>query len=173
MITATQPAEPQPSISSHHILNALRERSGESYRIRPDTYTCIPPVQRSQSSVGDSSQELGVPLHLCGADPWRRWIYLPLITDTPVSAEQSILIRYQGVDQVQAIYIQRLPTVSNVFVLLQQDRYDDALMDSLLDLEGEILDQYPDRLFEFHYMPLLEDRQSLPIPASAVQIFHR
>lgn len=160
-------------MNARDILKAVRRRPVDAYGPYPDTQTCVPPVQHSQSAVGDPNQELGVPLHSCAADLWTAGVYLPLFSNAAESAEQSILMRCLGVDQVQAIYIQSLPRVINVWVLLQQDRYDDALMDSLLDLEGEILDQYPDHLFEFHYMPLLDDRHNLPIPAGAVLIFDR
>jgi len=84
-----------------------------------------------------------------------------------------IYTRYYDVDQVEAIYVQSLPEVRSVFVLLRQDHYDDELMDRLLDREEEILDLYPDELFNFQYLPLLEGDRTRPIPKNAVLILSR
>lgn len=75
--------------------------------------------------------------------------------------EQAIYVQFYNIEQVQSIYVQRLREVYNVFVFLEQNHYDDELMDRLLDREGEILDLYQDNLFHFHYLPLLGDTQLL------------
>jgi hypothetical protein len=91
----------------------------------------------------------------------------------PASVERSIYTCYYDIDRVGAIYMQNLPQVCNIFVLLRQDRYDDELMDYLLDREEEILDLYPDELFNFQYLPLPEGDNTQPMPMNAVLILDR
>jgi hypothetical protein len=110
--------------------------------------------------------------HYDDSDLWR-YLCFPKVIEHPASVEQSIYARYCNVEQVQTIYVQRLPKMYKVFVILGQDHYEDELMDHLLDREAEILDLHPDELFHFHYLPLLEDDYPRPVPKSAVLIFSR
>lgn len=91
----------------------------------------------------------------------------------PETIEFTIYSHFYVIDQVHAIYVQDLPEVYKVFVILAQKQYDDELMDTLLDLEAEIMDLYPDRLFHFHYWPLLDAEQPRLVARNAVQILSR
>lgn len=93
--------------------------------------------------------------------------------DFPDTIEFAIYSRFYDIDQVHAIYVQDLPEVYKVFVTLAQKQYDDELMDTLLDLEAEIMDLYPDQLFHFHYWPLLDEEQPRLMARNAVQILSR
>lgn len=102
------------------------------------------------------------------------WLQLFAAFEQPISVEQAIYVRFYNVKQVHSIYVQNLREVYNVFIFLEQDHYDDELMDQLLDKEGEILDLYHNNLFHFQYLPLLKDcRPSQFIPKNAVLIFSR
>jgi len=86
--------------------------------------------------------------------------------------EDDIYTQYQHIDQVQAIYGQDLPEVYNVYVLLNHDRYDEALMDRLLDQEEFVLDLHPDSFLQFYYLPILEN--NIPqVPKNSVRILSR
>ncbi len=84
----------------------------------------------------------------------------------------SLHIGFYSIEPVQAVYIQLLPEAHNVLVFLNQKYYDEALMDRLLEQESDLLDQYPEILFNFHYLPLL-DNTSPALPENAVLIFSR
>lgn len=87
------------------------------------------------------------------------------------SYTDSLYAGFQAMEPVQSVYIQPLPEATNVFVFLSQNRYDDALMDDLLDKEADILDRHPETLFNFHYVPLLSAAPT--VPQNAALIFSR
>jgi hypothetical protein len=101
------------------------------------------------------------------------WLYLTKSIEQHTSVEHSIYTRYYDINRVEAIYMQSLPQVRNVFVLLRQDHYDDELMDHLLDREEKILDLYPEELFNFQYLPLLESDRTRLVPRNATLILSR
>ena len=101
------------------------------------------------------------------------WMHLFENIEKPTSIEHSIYTHYDIVDRVQAIYVQNLPEVYNVFMFLNQDHYEDDLIDRLLDQEAKILDLYPSILFHFHYFPLLKNNESHLVPKGAVLILIR
>ena len=84
----------------------------------------------------------------------------------------SLYISFYPLEPIQSVYVQPLPEANNVFVFLNQAHYDETLMDFLLDQESDILDQYPEILFNFHYLPLL-DNNSPTVPENAILIFTR
>ena len=101
------------------------------------------------------------------------WLHLAAILEQPVSIEHYVYVNFYSIKQVQSVYVQDLDEAYNAFVLLQQDHYDEELMDHLLDREGEILDTYQDTLFNFHYLPLLSGSTEQSIPEHAILIFSR
>lgn len=40
-----------------------------------------------------------------------------------------------------------------VIIISSEKQYDDGLMDRFIELEAEIMDAYPDLLFDFHHVP--------------------
>lgn len=72
----------------------------------------------------------------------------------PSSIEHDIYARFYPIEQVQLICIQKVDNACNACVFLQQDEYDEELMDCLLDLEWGILNTHQDTLFNFQYLPI-------------------
>jgi hypothetical protein len=152
----------EPVVTSRRVFNELRKFAPTTYLL--STLTRVEDVEMATF--------FGFIYHYLEHDP-ACWLYFAESIERPASAEHSIYTRYYDINQVRAIYVQTLPQVCNVFVILRQDRYDDELMDRLLDREEKILDRYPNRLFNFQYLPLLEDDYMLPIPKSAVLILRK
>ena len=86
------------------------------------------------------------------------------------SIETNLYTCFYSIEPVQSIYLQALDEIHNVFVFLKQDRYDEGLMDCLLEQESDIVEQYPEILFNFHYLPLL-DNIPPAIPENATLVF--
>ena len=101
------------------------------------------------------------------------WLHLAEILEQPNSVEHSIYANFYSVKQVQSVYVQDIPEVYNAFIFLNQEYYDEELMDRLLDRESKILDTYQDALFNFHYLPLLSNSPEQSIPENATLIFSR
>jgi hypothetical protein len=87
--------------------------------------------------------------------------------------EHHICVAYGKFDRIQAIYAQKTPEAFNVFVFVNSESYDDALMDRLLDKEIELLKAYPDILFDFKYPPVAYVQPADYVPSDATLIFHR
>lgn len=88
-----------------------------------------------------------------------------------VSFEEEIVARYASIDRVQRIYLLASTKTIKVFMWLNQSRYDEALMDRLLDAEEAILERYPQRLCKFHYVPVLTGHRSPFVPSQAQLIW--
>jgi hypothetical protein len=68
--------------------------------------------------------------------------------------ERHLTLRFSWFPEVNSMYILKFPQVIEVLVFLDQEQYDDGLMDQLLDQEIIILERFPDQLFDFRYLPL-------------------
>lgn len=87
------------------------------------------------------------------------------------SFEEEIIARYASINRVQRIYLFTSTKTIKVFMWLNQPHYDEALMDKLLDAEEAILERYPQRLCEFHYVPVLTGDRPPFIPSQAQLIW--
>ncbi len=75
--------------------------------------------------------------------------------------------RFKQFPQVKAIYIQECREDLFIYGLLDIKEYDDDLMDSLLDEEYEIRQQFKDFILSFFYPPIGDtDRKDVVHPAS-------
>lgn len=91
------------------------------------------------------------------------------IDQTDLRAE--LTTRFGHFEQVNSIYLLELPQITEVFIFLSQEEYSDELMDCLLDEEVAILNCCPDRLFNFHYSPLIRGASVRPVPHTADLLF--
>ncbi len=155
-------------------LNLLRQPDVGAYTWGPQTHThtrlasCAPEPLLVRTAI----PSLAIPIAWHDKDCSAWWLYLAAVTGRPFSIEHSIFAHFFDIEQIHAIYVQDVPQVYNVFVLLRQDEYDDELMDDLLDREAEILELNPDRLFSFQYLPLLADQPTRPVPTTATLILY-
>jgi hypothetical protein len=161
-----------PRMTPREVLNALQAVTPDVYL--PDREAHVSMFYGtllSKPRVEDVGLVIPLPWYIMGNPDL--WLYLAVTVERPASVEHSIYTYYYDVDQVKAIYVQILPKVRNVFVLLRQDHYDEELMDRLLDREEKTLDLYPNELFNFQYLPLLEDDHTRPVPENAILILSR
>jgi hypothetical protein len=85
--------------------------------------------------------------------------------------EQELVAKYSQFEQVEKIHLLDSSEGMKVFIWLDQVKYNDELMDRLLDQEWSLLHQFPENVFEVFYFPLPEDGAQLPIPDSARLVF--
>ena len=156
------------------VLGLLRQTAVGAYTWGSGTHThtrlasCAPEPLLVRTAI----PSLAIPIAWHDKDCSAWWLYLAAVTGRPFSIEHSIFAHFFDIEQIHAIYVQDVPQVYNVFVLLRQDEYDDELMDDLLDREAEILELNPDRLFSFQYLPLLADQPTRPVPTTATLILY-
>lgn len=85
-----------------------------------------------------------------------------------------IYIRFQTVSAVASMYHVQRGHGHCFYVFTSNERYDDALMDALLDYESDVRDAYDFYWVEFRYVPLvLINAISDIIPSSARLMFER
>lgn len=82
------------------------------------------------------------------------------IFDDEALPEQEVLEYYlaqefSDIEEVDSIYVDGVQDEVIVTVLLSNQKYDDSLMDALLDRELNILCKFQDLVPDFRYVPLL------------------
>jgi hypothetical protein len=93
--------------------------------------------------------------------------------DLEQDALLSIVNEFSRIKKVHSIYVQKYREELQILILLSIDQYDYALMDSLLDIEYNIRERYPEIVFEFFYPPVgISDKKDFIHPR-AYCIFSR
>jgi hypothetical protein len=98
-------------------------------------------------------------------------LYKPLAAHRRLQLEQELVAKYGQFEQVEKIHLVDSAEGMQVFVWLHQVKYDDELMDRLLDQEWSLLHRFPENPFEVFYFPLPADGAELPIPDGARAVF--
>ena len=77
---------------------------------------------------------------------------------TPFEIEKKALLeivnRFSRIEEVKSIYVQHYQDEICVYVLLSINRYNEKLMDQLLDEEYAVRKKYSQLVFEFFYPPV-------------------
>jgi hypothetical protein len=82
---------------------------------------------------------------------------------------EEVACRFKQIPKVATIYLEKSPAELVFFCFLDHDQYDDHMMDQLLDLEWELRKDFPDQIFDIHYMPLMVKDKGI-LSASAQKI---
>jgi hypothetical protein len=69
------------------------------------------------------------------------------------AVETATREKFAQVAAVNAIYQDELDDEIVIWVFIGNEKYDDALMDTLLSLEESVLDAFPDARISFSYVP--------------------
>ena len=85
--------------------------------------------------------------------PSREWGRVQTAESLQERAFLSVAVAFSALKSVKSVYVLRFRKDIQVFVLTAIERYDDALMDLLLEREWAIRTQYPDLFFDFTYPP--------------------
>lgn len=85
--------------------------------------------------------------------------------------EQKLVAEYSRFERVQKIHLLDTSGGMSIYIWLDQVRYDDELMDRLLDREWSLLQRFQDVPFEVFYLPMPEDGAQFPIPDRARLVF--
>jgi len=85
---------------------------------------------------------------------------------------QSIVAKYQGIDSIESIYINVRLDVYNALMFVETPKYNRALMNQLFDQEMDIEDSFPEKEFDFHYVPIGVGKQDI-VPRNYKCIFAR
>lgn len=73
-----------------------------------------------------------------------------------ISTEEIQLVvvgKFAPIEAVAAVYFDWKLEALSFKILLDRDRYDNQLMDELLDREIEVLESFPEKVFDFSYLP--------------------
>jgi hypothetical protein len=96
------------------------------------------------------------------------------IPDLLVIMDQAVQERFSRIPQVQAIYRTFDGGAITFWLFTSNEAYDDGLMDTLLSLEEDLLDSYPEPAISFRYVPSVLCPSPLElVGARAVSIFQR
>jgi len=117
-----------------------------------------------EADIEASVQELPMPLVLLA------WLGAKTRLGEATLPEE-LVVRYTQFAQVHSIYLRGSTRTTKVTILLDQKTYSDELMDQLLDEEAEILTRHPHKLFDFHYIPLLDGHSLSSISPDAILIW--
>jgi len=85
----------------------------------------------------------------------------------------EIAKKFRRVKEVKSIYVQRYGEELQIFVLVSVEKYNDDLMDKLLDMEYDIRKMFPELVFEFFYPPARVSEKKDFIHPQAECIFSR
>jgi hypothetical protein len=66
---------------------------------------------------------------------------------------QATVRSFGAINDVAAVYVDAGPSGMTVWVFVDREQYDDALMDRLLDEEMKVLSCFPDQVVSFKYLP--------------------
>jgi hypothetical protein len=84
---------------------------------------------------------------------------------------QRLVTGFSGIEAIDSIYTEHYPGKVVITILLSNEKYDESLMDELLDREFDIQDEIPDLTMDFRYIPLLGRRRDECVSPSAGPIF--
>jgi hypothetical protein len=85
----------------------------------------------------------------------------------------EIAKKFRRVKEVKSIYVQRYGEELQIFILVSVEKYNDDLMDKLLDMEYDIRKMFPELVFEFFYPPARVSEKKDFIHPQAECIFSR
>lgn len=101
---------------------------------------------------------------------------LAVIQDTENNEEElknNIINAFKQIDEVESIYVQKDTYEWKVIILLNNNRYDDKLMDKLLDIEYDLHNRDEDPLLDFSYIPKIYNNKWDILHPSSLLIFER
>lgn len=85
---------------------------------------------------------------------------------------ERYLSKVRAIEAVQGVYARRAGTVVQLYVLLHNEHYEDAVMDALVDLELELEAETGDReQIEFYYVPVLHVPKETVVPADSTMLY--
>ena len=88
--------------------------------------------------------------------------------------KEAVARAFYDVGEVKAVYMQRHRYDIRISVLLNSKKYDDELVDKLLDIEYSLhLNEYGDFLLDFYHIPNIDDVRNSAIHPDAIPIFER
>ena len=93
---------------------------------------------------------------------------------TPRELSNFIADLFSEAPEVSFIYLSDIGDYISVWVFTSNKRYDDALMDELLDCEIFIMKEFPQEKFDIRYVPLVMiDTPDDVVGSPAVEIYRR
>jgi len=84
-----------------------------------------------------------------------------------------IVAEFVQIDEVASIYMQKFDYESKITILLSIDKYDDELMDKLLDIEYALQSEIKEPLLSFSYIPKIYSDKSDILHPNNILIFER
>jgi hypothetical protein len=101
---------------------------------------------------------------------------LAVVQDAEKKEEElknNIVNAFKQIDEVEFIYLLRYTYEWKVIILLNNKRYDDELMDRLLDIEYDLQNRNEDPLLDFSYIPKIYNNKWDILHPSSLPIFER
>jgi hypothetical protein len=87
--------------------------------------------------------------------------------------KSNIINAFKQIDEVESIYVQRYTYEWKIIILLNNKRYDDELMDRLLDIEYDLQNRDEDPLLDFSYIPKIYNNKWDILHPSSLLIYER
>ena len=87
--------------------------------------------------------------------------------------KNKIINAFKQIDEVESIYVQRYTYEWKVIILLNNTKYDNKLMDKLLDIEYDLQNRDEDPLLDFSYIPKIYNNKWDILHPSSLPIFER
>jgi len=87
--------------------------------------------------------------------------------------KNNIINAFKLIDEVVSIYVQKDTYEWKVIILLNNTKYDDKLMDRLLDIEYDLQNRDEDPLLDFSYIPKIYNNKWDILHPSSLLIFER
>jgi hypothetical protein len=103
------------------------------------------------------------------------WKHVPDQSASDVAAAAHLVRRlYSEIPDVDAVYQDADEGLTTFWVFTANEQYDDALMDTLISREIEVLDEFPDADLSFKYIPVVFCEKSTDLVSKdATLIFKR
>ena len=84
-----------------------------------------------------------------------------------------IVAEFVQIDEVESIYMQKFDYELEIAILLSIDKYDDELIDKLLDIEYALQNEIEEPLLSFSYIPKIYNDKSDILHPNNILIFER
>jgi hypothetical protein len=93
--------------------------------------------------------------------------------DNEEELKNNIINAFKQIDEVESIYMQKYTYEWKVIILLNNTKYDDKLLDKLLDIEYNLQNRDEDPLLDFSYIPKIYNNKWDILHPSSLLIFER
>jgi len=92
-------------------------------------------------------------------------------TEMERQLQRKTAAKFANLEKVRSVYFQKYRKEFHFFILVEMQRYDEELMDSLLDREIAIRDTFPELVLQFFYPPVSPTSKSDFVHPSALCVY--